>query len=1255
MIPLTPENVQSALSYLSPDLDHLDWMKIGAAVKDALDEDGFDLFDQWSANGANYNKDSVKATWKAIKPNGKVTAGTLFGLALQNGWKPDSDQHEETEQERIEREAKRKAKEAKAERERVKKAKEAVKKAQDLLNNAQPATANHPYLLRKGVKLIKGLGEIALDEAIKYLGYKPKADNELLTGQLLIAPVYIAGKLSTCELIDESGRKTAIAGGIKLNGYWTQQALPKEAASIVIAEGVSTTLSLIEATYSIGVAALSAGNIPNVAKYLRGRYPDAEITIAADIGNGQVYSEKAALENNACLALPEFTEAQKEQFMTLHGKLPTDFNDLHEVAGTKAIAQQIFNALSTFNKPLIEEPEAVNIDTIAEEINASFKQHFYSRLVAEYHLVENGKYLRGRCPECDKKTLWTLKEDTRFLRCDCGVKLKTSDLFPDLHSNLNLTYPATDKDPNRTANAYMLINRGFPLSEISTWYQQAPYFNQHANCGTASVLFWLNAEKTASFEQLITPVTLTEDDGSLTVKTDNFKGANGGLYWQPPTQDIKPGDKVYLCNGIFNAIALALKGHKVIGLLNAKILPETVLDTYQQKGINWIVALGNTSTERNLTRRHIKKLKQHNQTVTCVFSMDTHEPLDWADLYKLDKLENEDFRDYHYYGKLETAHGALEKAFILWNHDNRHYFCFTFRNKTYNCKVDSKAFLKAKKDAEEAESGHDEEFYKEQAFHQATEIDKIATFSLEYLYFQQPVTGDMGKNFLLINFENNSPSIKEAFPGCVLSSAQDFKKAIRKVSASAIYTGSTTDLDYLSEKWQEKGIHNVSTIDYIGYDRLSKAYIFEDFAVEGDTIHTVNEQSFFKLKNSTIKTTHSLPPSIAHQLTTLKPVDWLDDYRTAYGTKGMIVLAWWFGTLFAQQIRAKHRSYPFFELFGEAGSGKSDMVDLLFKLLGLHNMGFNPSRGFTSAAGLTRKTSELANMPICFNETENDNFAREKHMEMFDWAKFLDFYEGRNGVAKGVATNDNKTRMPEFKAALMAIQNPQITGSEAIITRFITVNFDRSHHNIAGRSASDRLKDLAIKDVSGFLLSTVTKASAIVKQYEANHEKHRAALMANKNIKMQRIVHNHAQIMALAECLKIVLPVTDNDIAAMHDMLKTMAVNKQISINQDHPVVQQFWANFEYLNQASIDHGFDENSIDDHLMNHSNNPKVEIAVNLEHFISRSYDKHLPTLSTADLRKYLPMSRSYKYKDNKPVLSRLEKKTMRCWIFEPKKL
>jgi putative DNA primase/helicase len=95
------ENARDALAYISPDIDREEWAKIGMSLKDGLNGNGFELFDEWSKKGASYNKDDVKDTWKSIKADGGVTVGTLFYLAGQNGWKPNSTVEPETEEQRV--------------------------------------------------------------------------------------------------------------------------------------------------------------------------------------------------------------------------------------------------------------------------------------------------------------------------------------------------------------------------------------------------------------------------------------------------------------------------------------------------------------------------------------------------------------------------------------------------------------------------------------------------------------------------------------------------------------------------------------------------------------------------------------------------------------------------------------------------------------------------------------------------------------------------------------------------------------------------------------------------------------------------------------------------------------------------------------------------------------------------------------------------------------------------------------------------
>jgi putative DNA primase/helicase len=77
-----------ALRFLSPDCGRGDWVRIGMAVKAALGDAGFSLWDAWSQGGAGYDAKDAASAWRGFKAEGKTTAATLYGLARQAGWAP---------------------------------------------------------------------------------------------------------------------------------------------------------------------------------------------------------------------------------------------------------------------------------------------------------------------------------------------------------------------------------------------------------------------------------------------------------------------------------------------------------------------------------------------------------------------------------------------------------------------------------------------------------------------------------------------------------------------------------------------------------------------------------------------------------------------------------------------------------------------------------------------------------------------------------------------------------------------------------------------------------------------------------------------------------------------------------------------------------------------------------------------------------------------------------------------------------------
>ena len=64
-------------------------MKIGAAIYDALADDGEDLFTTWSEQSSRNDPDATRRKWKSFsRSKMNITNSTLFWEARQNGWKP---------------------------------------------------------------------------------------------------------------------------------------------------------------------------------------------------------------------------------------------------------------------------------------------------------------------------------------------------------------------------------------------------------------------------------------------------------------------------------------------------------------------------------------------------------------------------------------------------------------------------------------------------------------------------------------------------------------------------------------------------------------------------------------------------------------------------------------------------------------------------------------------------------------------------------------------------------------------------------------------------------------------------------------------------------------------------------------------------------------------------------------------------------------------------------------------------------------
>ncbi|MEO5375098.1 MAG: PriCT-2 domain-containing protein [Alphaproteobacteria bacterium] len=81
--------VWHALAFIpNADLDYDSWVRIGMALKGALQDDGADLFLAWSAQAVKNVPDTTAKAWASFKPT-SIGAGTIYHLAMERGWRPD--------------------------------------------------------------------------------------------------------------------------------------------------------------------------------------------------------------------------------------------------------------------------------------------------------------------------------------------------------------------------------------------------------------------------------------------------------------------------------------------------------------------------------------------------------------------------------------------------------------------------------------------------------------------------------------------------------------------------------------------------------------------------------------------------------------------------------------------------------------------------------------------------------------------------------------------------------------------------------------------------------------------------------------------------------------------------------------------------------------------------------------------------------------------------------------------------------------
>lgn len=862
---------------------------------------------------------------------------------------------------------------------------------------------------------------------------------------------------------------------------------------------------------------------------------------------------------------------------------------------------------------------------------------------------DKGDWLQGgTCPVCNKKELFTSKEHPWVLRCGrlekCGAEIHVKEHYPELFDNWGDRYAKTPEAPNAAADAYLKNARGFNLELIAGQYTQESYYDPKLKIGSATVRFALSKE--IYWERLI------DQPSRFGGKKAHFNAGSkyAGMAWCPPMQ--MPDDEIWIVEGIFNSIALMHNGIYSASAMSCSNYPHLFLTSVIERCIAaekkrpklvWALDDGKAGTTYAKKFRDRSEAEGWDSSCVLIRGKGKVKP-DWNDQHQAGRLKLEDIEEYRYWGRLLTAKSAADKSMIMYRRKEWRMFFFDYDNRLYWFEYDNAKYNAAleKLTEEKSGSGISKEDIRQQALEDSRTIKEIANCRPTALYYQANALTDESWYYVRIDFPHDGAAIKNTFTGSQLSSASEFKKRLLSMAPGALYTGSALHLDLWLQK-QMFGLKTVQTIDYIGYSKEHGAWVFDDIAVKDGRVYDLNDEDFFDIGKLAVK---SLNKSVA---LTINPefkdhdAEWAQLVWKCFREKGIVALAFWLGSLFAEQIRDQFESFPFIEIVGEPNSGKSTLIEFLWKLVGRTGYeGFDPQKA--TIAARARNFAQVSGLPIVLIESDRDSGDGDKNKQKgFDWDELKTAFNGRSVRSTGVKNTGNDTREPPFRGSIVISQNATVSASDAFMQRLMHVWLEAKQPTDESRILFKKLASYPVKKCSQFILMATRAEAAIMQTIAERHPVYVKLLDDNANIKQQRIIHNHAQLMALVDALRLVVKFSDEAYLAVLEEIVAMAEERQRAINADHPRVQEFWEIFDFIEAKSAGD----------VLNHSRDDSL-IAVNLNDFIQKAENARQQIPEMSELKKFLRTSRARKFLDYKAVNSIITSGSIKCWVFQKDK-
>ena len=187
----------------------------------------------------------------------------------------------------------------------------------------------------------------------------------------------------------------------------------------------------------------------------------------------------------------------------------------------------------------------------------------------------------------------------------------------------------------------------------------------------------------------------------------------------------------------------------------------------------------------------------------------------------------------------------------------------------------------------------------------------------------------------------------------------------------------------------------------------------------------------------------------------LKSAIRFNDFVAFFGARGVVALAWWMGAAHAARIREDQNSFPFLQINGAAGCGKSLLLEYLQKLNGQTPYAHSLAHATQAARARIYANAERP-IVICEHHGEPD--------QPFDWDELKPLYSSGAGISHAGA---DRTERVTFNGALVITANQPLECSEAVSSRMILLDLSATDAHTP-RVRPEAIGDLNADEASAF-------------------------------------------------------------------------------------------------------------------------------------------------------------------------------------------